>query len=59
MPIKTKSRQTTGTPRDTYEMITNPDVVIEYQPEFCNHCGDDLIDEPAIFMLPRQFVDIH
>ncbi|WP_426092967.1 IS66 family transposase zinc-finger binding domain-containing protein [Flavobacterium sp. DSR3-2] len=39
-------------------MIANPDVVIEHKPGFCNHCGDDLSDEPATFMLRRQVVDI-
>ncbi|RTZ04432.1 MULTISPECIES: IS66 family transposase zinc-finger binding domain-containing protein [unclassified Flavobacterium] len=40
------------------EMIANPDVVIEHQLEFCNHCGDDLFDQLALFMLRRQVVDI-
>jgi transposase len=43
---------------NTLEMIANPDVIIEHKPEFCNHCGDDLSDEPATFMLRRQVVDI-
>ncbi|WP_132071623.1 IS66 family transposase [Flavobacterium ranwuense] len=39
-------------------MIANPDIIIEHKPEFCNHCGHDLSDEPTTFILRRQAVDI-
>jgi transposase len=42
----------------TLEMIENPDIIIEHKPEFYNHCGDDLSDQPATFILRRQVVDI-
>ena len=42
----------------TLEMTANPDRIIEHKPEFCNHCGDDLSEQPARFILRRQVVDL-
>lgn len=66
-PLKTKNlrvnqgKKVGGQPGhegSTLEMVENPDIIIEHKPDFCNHCGDDLSDEPAIFILRRQVVDI-
>jgi transposase len=39
-------------------MTTAPDIIVEHAPEFCNHCGDDLSNQPATFIQRRQVVDI-
>lgn len=66
-PLKTKSLRTNqgkkaggqpGHEGSTLEMIANPDSIIEHKPEFSNHCGDDLSDQLATFILRSQVVDI-
>lgn len=66
-PLKTKSlrvnqsKKIGGQPGHegcTLEMVENPDVIIEHEPEFCTHCGEDLSNEPALFIQRRQVVDI-
>jgi transposase len=39
-------------------MAESSRIISEYNPVFCNHFGEDLLHEPAIFILRRQVVDI-
>lgn len=66
-PLKTKSLRVNqgkkvggqlGHQGSTLEMVENPDSIIEHNPDFCNHCGEDLSCEPATFIQRRQVVDI-
>ncbi|MET4084279.1 transposase [Pedobacter sp. UYP30] len=66
-PLKTKSLRASkgkkvggqpGHEGSTLEMTGSPDAIIEHQPKFCNHCGDDLSEKPATFIQRRQVVDI-
>ncbi len=42
----------------TLEMVSEPDSIVEYQPYFCNHCGNDLSTIEGSVIEIRQVVDI-
>ncbi|MGB4414287.1 MAG: transposase, partial [Paludibacter sp.] len=42
----------------TLEMASEPDSIIEHQPYFCTHCGNDLSDIEGSIIESRQVVDI-
>jgi len=39
-------------------MASEPDSIIEHQPYFCTHCGNDLSDIEGSIIESRQVVDI-
>jgi len=43
---------------NTLEMASEPDSIIEHQPYFCTHCGNDLSDIEGSIIESRQVVDI-
>ena len=53
-----KPRGQTGHEGNTLKMTEMPDVVVEHKPTFCNHCGLDISNNYAEFVMRRQVVDI-
>jgi len=45
----------TGT---TLKMTSNPDIITEITPDYCNHCGSDLSEISKEFVGRRQVIDI-
>jgi transposase len=43
----------------TLKMESNPDSIIEHQPYFCTHCGNDLSLVEGSVIETRQVVDVH
>jgi len=48
----------TGHKGTTLKIVENPDQTIEYKPNFCNCCGNDLSNVQEELLLKRQVVDI-
>lgn len=66
-PFKTKSLRSsegkapggqTGHEGNTLVMTETPDQIVEYKPQFCSHCGNDLSDVNTELISKRQIVDI-
>ena len=47
-----------GHPGTTLQMVETPDVVIQYQPTTCQHCGQDLTSTPTRLRQRRQVFDL-
>ena len=48
----------TGHEGSTLACSATPDEVIDYQPSYCNHCGNDLSNITATMVESRQVIDI-
>jgi transposase len=65
-PLKTKSLRKKGgkvggqkgREGNTLKMTETPDEIVDYSPDFCGACGNDLHDIPQAFIGKRQVVDI-
>ncbi len=47
-----------GREGSTLKMTDTPDFIVDHKPAFCNHCGNDLSDNPTELVMRRQVVDI-
>ena len=66
-PFKSKSLRSadgklqggqTGHEGSTLTMADTPDFIVDHKPTFCNHCGNDLSNNPTELVMRRQVVDI-
>ncbi len=66
-PLKTKILRTSdgkkpggqaGHEGNTLKMVENPDIIIDYKPDYCSHCGNELCGKPTELAYSRQIVDI-
>jgi len=57
-PTKRKPGGQTGRKGKTLEMVDHPDRIIEILPEYCQCCGESLIEASKIKQAARQVVDI-
>lgn len=66
-PFKTKSLRESdgkkpggqnGHEGNTLKMTETPDIIIEYKPQYCNHCGRNITDIEPELITCRQMVDI-